>query len=62
MNQHFINFFLYTVNWRTGMDHNSQETAVKHNQTFELLSNLRLLPPRFPHLIAHFQSEEVLIQ
>lgn len=45
MNQHFINFFLYTVNWRTGMDHNRQETAIKHNQTFEMLSNLRLLPP-----------------
>lgn len=62
MNQHFMIFFFYTVNWRTGPDHNRRETAVKHNQTCELLSNLSLLPHRFHHLIAHFQSEEVLIQ
>lgn len=42
------------------MDHRRQETAVKHNQTFALLSNLRLLPPCFHHLIG--MSSEVLIQ
>lgn len=39
------------------MDVDRRETAVKHNQSFELLSNLGLLPPHFHHLIAHLRRK-----